>query len=73
MPKPKNIVEELRNAVREAENRGTTRYRIAQNCDVSEAQLSRFMAGENVPKLDTAEKILDAIGRRFQIESEGGK
>lgn len=67
MSKRQNIVDDLRRAIRQAERRGLTRYAIAKRTGLSQAMLSRFMAGENAPKLDTAERIAKAIGRRLVL------
>lgn len=64
-----NIVNELRKAIAKSEKLGLTRYRIAKATGLSQAMLSRFMAGENVPKLDTAQRIAHAIGRRLVLET----
>lgn len=64
------IVEELRSAVRHAERAGMTRYAIAKATGLSQAMLSRFMAGQNVPKLDTAERIARAVGRRLTLQND---
>lgn len=67
------IVEALREAVRDAERRGVTRYQIAKNSGVSESQLSKLMATEperhRVPRLDTAEKIAAGAGFKLAIET----
>lgn len=63
----RSIDEELRHAIRSAEKRGITRYRIAQISGVSAGQLSRLMSGEVTPRLATAEKIADAIGYTITI------
>jgi transcriptional regulator with XRE-family HTH domain len=64
---PKGIVEQLRQAIRAAEKRGTTRYRLAQVSGVTEGGLSRLVAGENIPRIDTADRILRALGKRLLI------
>lgn len=65
--KGKNIADDLRRAIREAERAGLTRYKLAQDCGVSEAQLSRIFRGLIEPKLSTAERILAGIGKRLKI------
>lgn len=59
---------QLKEAVRDAERKGTTRYRIAKKSGVSQAQLSRFVAGTVAPRLDTAERIARAIGRKLTLK-----
>jgi transcriptional regulator with XRE-family HTH domain len=57
----------LRNAIRDAESRGITRYRIAKVSGVDETNLSRIMAGQIVPRMDTAERIAAALGCSIQL------
>jgi transcriptional regulator with XRE-family HTH domain len=66
----KSVADDLRRAIAQAEKRGMTRYAIAKATGLSQAMLSRFMAGENVPKLDTAERIAKAIGRRLVLAND---
>ena len=66
----KSVADELRQAIAQAERRGVTRYRIAKETGLSQAMLSRFVAGENVPKLDTVERIAKAIGRRLVLVND---
>lgn len=63
----KSIADDLRRAIAEEEKRGVTRYQIAKSTGLSQAMLSRFVAGENVPNLNTAERIAKAIGRRLVL------
>lgn len=67
MSKRKNIVDELRQAIRQAERRGVTRYQIAKAAGIRYSVLVRIAEGENLPRLDTAGKILSAIGLRLTI------
>ncbi len=67
MSKGKTIVTELRQAIRAAECRGVTRYRIAKISGLSQGMLSRFMAGENQPRLDTAGRLALAVGKRLVL------
>jgi transcriptional regulator with XRE-family HTH domain len=62
MAKAKSVVERFKDEIRRAERRGITRYRIAKECGISDAQLSRLMHGTVAPRLDTAERIAGAIG-----------
>lgn len=66
--KPKPIADQLRQAIRKANRAGVTRYQIAQLSGVSEAQLSRLMAGTVAPRIDTAEAIARAIGKRIVLD-----
>lgn len=67
--KTSGIVAELRQAIRQAERRGVIRAKIAKTTGVSEAALSRFVAG-SVPGLDTAERIAKAIGRPLVLSKK---
>ncbi len=65
--KQRPIVVRLREAIRDAEKRGITQYRIAKESGVSAGQLSRLMHGKVAPRLDTAERIARAIGCEIQL------
>ena len=65
---PQPIVEQLRDAIRQAERRGVTQYQIAKAARVHQSQLTRFMAGETIPRLQTAERLIAAIGGRLLIQ-----
>ncbi len=67
MAKLKSIVEQLRAEVAEAEKRGMTRYQIAKLAGMRHIVLKRVADGEAIPRIDTAEKILNAIGRSLII------
>jgi predicted transcriptional regulator len=66
-PRTKPLVERLRDAIRQAERRGITQYRIAADAGIHQSQLARLMGGTVAPKLDTAEKIARAVGCRIEI------
>lgn len=69
MPKkPKALSDQLRDAIRKAEKRGITRYRIAKDADVHPGQIGRLMAGSVIPKLDTAQRIAEAAGYRLILQ-----
>ncbi len=65
-----NISAQLRKAIEQAERRGITRYAIAKQTGLSQGMLSRFMGGENTPKLETAERIAKAIGLRLALSKD---
>ena len=62
-----SVAEQLRRAILAAEKRGMTRYAIAKASGVSQAQLSKLMREQRSPRLDTAEKIVRALGKRLTI------
>jgi hypothetical protein len=62
-----NIVAELRKAILEAEHAGVTRYKLAQESGVEQAVLSKVIHRTRVVRLDTAEKIVLALGKRLVI------
>jgi len=66
--KPKPIADQLVQAMTAAERRGITRYKIAQATGISESTLGRIVNSGNMPKLDTAEAIAEAIGYRLRLE-----
>lgn len=66
----RSIADQFRAAIRKAEQRGLTRYAIAKAANVGQGNLSRYCTGEIVPKLDTAERVVKAIGGSIQIEFE---
>lgn len=67
--KADGIAGELRRAVANAEKRGQSRYAIAKSAGVSYSVMTRIAIGENLPRLDTAEKIAEAIGNRLHLIS----
>jgi transcriptional regulator with XRE-family HTH domain len=62
-----SIAEQLQREIAKAERRGVTQYQIAKLASMPQSQVSRVASGENVPKLDTAERIASAIGCRLTI------
>jgi transcriptional regulator with XRE-family HTH domain len=62
-----SIVEQLRKAIARAERAGMTRYQISKVTGMPQSQVGRIASGETVPKLDTAERIAQAIGCKLAI------
>jgi len=62
------LSDQLREAIRKAEKRGITRYRIAKDAGVHPGQIGRLMADTVIPKLDTAQRIAEATGYRLVLE-----
>jgi transcriptional regulator with XRE-family HTH domain len=48
-----------------------SRYRLAKETGISEAQLSRVMSGERGLGLASAEKLADALGLKITIRPTG--
>ncbi|MAE61020.1 MAG: transcriptional regulator [Planctomycetaceae bacterium] len=72
MPKkPQDIVEQLRRAIRDAEKRGLSQYAIAKAAGVHRAQLMRLMTGTVAPRLDTAQRMADAVGYDLALRKRG--
>jgi DNA-binding phage protein len=67
MPRALPIAEQLRRAIKDAERRGMSRYAIAKAAGIGTTQLKLIAEGNNVPRIDTAEKIASAIGMRLVI------
>jgi len=63
----KSIADELRQVIAEAEKRGMTRYAIAKAAKMPRSQMTRIASGENIPKLDTAERIVGVIGYKLAL------
>ena len=60
------FTEELRRAIREAEESGRSRYAIARESGVSQSVLSRFMRGERPTiTLETLEKLRTVLRLRL--------
>ena len=63
----KGTVEQLRRAIQQAERRGMSRYAIAKGAGIRLPMLIRIANGANIPRLDTAEKIVRALGGRLTV------
>ena len=68
--KHKQIVQALCDAVKGSP---LTPYRISQMSGTSQAQLSRMVKRSNLPRLDTAEKIAEAMGYHIVLKPIRGK
>jgi transcriptional regulator with XRE-family HTH domain len=66
-PMPK-LSQQLRSHLREC---GMSPYAIAKSSGVSQSVLSRFLAGERSPTLDTADKLAQVLG--LELRSVGRK
>ena len=66
-----DIVEQLRQAIHDAEKRGLSQYAIAKAAGVHRAQLMRLMTGTVAPRLDTAHRIADAVGYDLSLRRRG--
>lgn len=67
MSKTKGIADQLRAAIAKAEKRGVSRYQIARAAGLPHSQFHRVADGENLPRLDTAEKIAKALGLALRL------
>ena len=63
------ITEQLIAAVRQAEAdpAGFSMRQIALRAGLTTGAVSRFMAGQRIPRADTADKLAAALGRRFVL------
>ena len=61
------IAMQLRAAIAKAEKQGMTRYQIAKLAGMRHIVLKRVADGEAIPRVDTAQKILNAIGMSLTI------
>lgn len=67
MAKARKITEQLRATIRAAEKCGVSRYQIGKAAGVALPVVIRIADGISVPRLDIAEKIVIAIGKRLMI------
>ena len=61
------LSEQLRRAIAKAERGGMSRYRIAKISGLTESQVKRIAEAVNVPMIDTAARLADAIGLRLAL------
>ena len=66
--KAKPVADQLRAAIKAAEKRGVTRYRIAKDGGIPHATLNRFYNGERGLGLDVAEKLARALGGKLTFD-----
>jgi DNA-binding Xre family transcriptional regulator len=59
------VLDQIRKAIRESE---TSRYRISKEIGISEAQLSRLMAGKSGLSIDSLEKICKSLNLEIVIQ-----
>ena len=71
MPKKqtKSMSERLKETI---DNCGKTRYRIAQDTDIAESALSRFMSGERGLSMEALDRLLDYLGLEV-VERKTGR
>ena len=69
MPKGRatTITDQLRRAIRQAERRGITKYQISKATGMPRSQVGRIASGETVPKIDTAQRVAEAVGYRLAL------
>jgi transcriptional regulator with XRE-family HTH domain len=58
------VAEQLKVAI---EQSGKTRYRISQECGISESVLSRFVRGERELTVASVERLCAALGLEFVL------
>ncbi|MBS3821971.1 MAG: helix-turn-helix transcriptional regulator [Phycisphaerae bacterium] len=61
------VAEHLRKLIAQAERRGTSRNAIAVAAGVSARHLQSIAEGDVTPRIDTAQRIAEAIGHRLQL------
>lgn len=64
--KVKSVVDQLRDAIEDAEKRGITRSQMALEVNMPRSQFNRIAGGESVPRLDTAERIFSMLEMPLQ-------
>ncbi|MFN0012897.1 MAG: helix-turn-helix domain-containing protein [Phycisphaerales bacterium] len=55
------LLEAMRRAIKQAERAGTTRYELCKRTRVSQAVVSRFMAGTRGLGVDVIERLADGL------------
>lgn len=65
MPKPAH--EKLAAAIARAERRGVTRYALSRDSGVNRQAVTNIANGDTVPRMDTAEKLAEALGYRIEL------
>lgn len=66
------LLDQVVEAIRDAEAKGYTRYRLAKDTGLSQAALSHIVNGErDTITLDTLERICEALGLSVKIEKPG--
>ena len=68
--KPKTLSDQLREAV---SNAGVTRYRMAQDLDITEGQLSRFVHGDCGLSIRSIDMLGEYLGLRIVAEGQEKK
>ena len=69
--KPKPLADQLRVAVKNAERKGLTRYRIAKEAGIAQSTLTQFMNDpEQQLRLDIAEKIAAAMEKKIMLQDK---
>ncbi len=64
------IVAELRRAIAEAEKLGTSRAMMAAAAGMPRAMIYRIADGETLPRIDTAERLANAMGLQLRLVSK---
>ena len=54
-----HVLDKIRAAIKSS---GATRYRIAKDLDISQAQLSRLMSGERGLSIEALERLAEYLG-----------
>lgn len=55
------LLEAIRRGIEQAERQGTTRYQLCKRAGVSQAVVSRFMAGTRGLGIDVVERLAEAL------------
>ena len=63
----KTVTDQLRDAMKRAEARGVTRYRMSKDANVSPSTVTAVIEGTTKPSLDIAERLAEAIGKRITL------
>ena len=64
------LLDEIKRAI---DASGKTRYRIAQEADIAQSQLSRLMRGDAGLSVDSVERLADYLGLEITIRPKRGR
>ena len=64
------ILDTIRHAI---DASGHSRYRIAQETNIAQSQLSRLMSGERGLRIDTVQRLADYLGLEIIVRPKRGR
>ncbi|HXI13713.1 MAG TPA: helix-turn-helix transcriptional regulator [Thermoanaerobaculia bacterium] len=68
-----SLIEEVVSAIRAAEAKGITRYRLSKDSGVDQAVISRLVSGETRVNVENLEKLCEALGLQVTVKRKPRK